>query len=147
MSVQSTRIKQSAQIRVGYVPLCDCAPLVMAQELGLFEKHGLRVRLCREAGWATIRDKILYGELDAAHALAPMVPAASAGLGSVAIPCLAGMVLNLNGNAITLSQTLWHAGARDGVSLRRVVRNGRSPLAFGVPFLYSAHHFILRPRL
>src|ERR1700694_4956410 len=64
-------------LRVGYVPLCDCAPLVMARELGLFEKFGLAVELSREVGWATIRDKIFYGELEAAHALAPMPMMAS----------------------------------------------------------------------
>src|SRR5258708_8525048 len=61
----------SRPLRVGFVPLCDCAPLVMAQELGLFAKHGLRVELSREIGWATVRDKSIYRQLDAAHSLAP----------------------------------------------------------------------------
>src|SRR5437879_1256114 len=97
----------SEPLRVGFVPLCDAAPVVMAQELGLFEKFGLRVRLSREIGWATIRDKVLYRELDAAHALAPMVFAASLGLGSVQTDCVSGLVLSLNGNAITLARSLW----------------------------------------
>src|SRR5882672_4939688 len=96
----------SRPLRLGFVPLCDCAPLVMAQELGLFEKHGLRVHLSREPGWATVRDKIIHRELDAAHALAPMVFAASLGLGSARADCLTGLVLNLNGNALTLAQSL-----------------------------------------
>jgi ABC-type nitrate/sulfonate/bicarbonate transport system substrate-binding protein len=49
-------------LRVGFVPLVDCAPLVMAQELGLFARNGLSVQLSREIGWATIRDKIIYDE-------------------------------------------------------------------------------------
>ena len=57
----------------------------MAQELGLFHKFGLRVKLERQLGWATVRDKIIYGELDAAHALAAMPVSATLGLGS--IPC------------------------------------------------------------
>ena len=69
-------------LRVGFVPLADCAPLVMAQELGLFARYGLRVSLKRELGWATIRDKIIYGELEAAHSLAGMPIAATLGLGS-----------------------------------------------------------------
>src|SRR5258708_27066902 len=88
-------------IRLGFVPLTDCAPLVMAQELGLFRKYGLRVTLRRELGWASIRDKIIYGELDAAHAIAAMPLAASLGLGSVRCECLTALVLNLHGNAIT----------------------------------------------
>src|SRR5258708_5087793 len=67
-------------LRVGFLALTDAAPLIAAQELGLFAHHGLRVQLCREVGWATIRDKIIFGELEAAHALAPMLWAAQLGL-------------------------------------------------------------------
>ena len=130
-------------LRVGFVPLCDGAPLVMAQELGLFEKHGVRVHLRREVGWATVRDKIIYRDLDAAHALAPMVFAASFGLGSIRADCLTGLVLSLEGNAITLAQSLWEDGVRDGVSLRQLVRRRAEPMVFGIPFLYSSHHFLL----
>src|SRR4051794_12406868 len=70
-------------LRLGFVPLADCAPLIMAHELGLFRKYGLNVMLCRELGWATIRDKVIHGELDAAHALAAMPVAATLGLGSI----------------------------------------------------------------
>jgi ABC-type nitrate/sulfonate/bicarbonate transport system substrate-binding protein len=48
-------------LRLGFVPLNDCAPIVMAHELGLFEKYDLVVKLSREIGWATVRDKIVYG--------------------------------------------------------------------------------------
>jgi ABC-type nitrate/sulfonate/bicarbonate transport system substrate-binding protein len=133
-------------LRVGFVPLTDCAPLVMAQEIGLFRKHGLRVKLERELGWATVRDKIIYGELEAAHALAAMPLAATLGLGSVACDCLTGLVLNLNGNAITLSNDLWKRGVRDGGTLRAEIK--RSPrgkaLTFGVVFPFSSHRHLLR---
>ena len=64
-------------IRVGFVPLADCAPLAMAEELGLFAKFGIDVELHREVGWATIRDKIIHRELEAAHAPAGLVVAAN----------------------------------------------------------------------
>src|SRR6266513_2229453 len=64
--------RHHAPLRLGFVPLTDCAPLVMAAELGLFRKYGLEVVLSRELGWATIRDKVIHGELDAAHALAAL---------------------------------------------------------------------------
>src|SRR6266852_236561 len=131
-------------LRLGFVPLCDCAPLVMAQELGLFEKHGLKIHLSREPGWATLRDKIIYNELDAAHALAPMVFAASLGLGAVQTACVSGLVLNLNGNAITLAQSLHAACASKGETLKEHVRRRDEPLILGIPFLYSSHHFLLR---
>src|SRR4051812_30239982 len=72
-----SRSDTSRQIRLGFVALTDCAPLAMAQELGLFQKYGLRVVLEKELGWASIRDKIIYGELEAAHALAAMPLAAT----------------------------------------------------------------------
>src|SRR4051812_45177225 len=104
-------------LRVGFVALCDCAPLVLAQELGLFAKYGLRVQLSREIGWATIRDKIIYRELDAAHALAPMALTACLGIGSIQAPALTGLVLSLNGNAITVATSLRTQEVTDGPSL------------------------------
>ncbi len=131
-------------IRLGFVPLSDCAPLVIASELGLFDKYEVRVRLSREIGWATIRDKICYGELDAAHALGPMVFAAGLGLESPQIDCLTGLVLNRHGNAITLSKPLWESARQYGGSLRGFLRDRREKLVVGIPFLCSSHHFIVR---
>lgn len=133
-------------LRLGFVPLTDCAPLVMAQELGLFKKHGLDVRLSRELGWATVRDKIVHGDLDAAHALAAMPLAATLGLGSIACDCLTALVLNQHGNAITLSADLWKRGVRDGKTLREeIVRSRRERMfTFGVVFPFSSHRHLLR---
>lgn len=134
------------RLRVGFVPLMDSAPLAMAHELGLFQKHGLRVTLSRELGWATIRDKIIHRELDAAHALAAMPAAASLGLGSIACQCLTGLVLNLNGNAITLSNDLWRRGVRDGKTLRAEILSSRreKTFTFGAVFPFSSHRHLLR---
>jgi ABC-type nitrate/sulfonate/bicarbonate transport system substrate-binding protein len=139
-------VLKSKPLRLGYVPLIDCAPLVMAQELGLYTKYDLRVTLSREPGWATIRDKILYGDLEAAHALAVMPFAATMGLGSIRSDCVTGLVLNLHGNAITLSQELRQRGVRDARTLRgEIERNrGRKSYTFGVVFQWSSHNFVLR---
>lgn len=133
-------------LRLGFVPLTDCAPLVMAHELGLFRKYNLRVALHRELGWATIRDKMIYRELDAAHAVAAMPFATTLGLGSVRSECLTALVLNLHGNAITLSNDLWKRGVRDGASLREEIIRTRhdKTFTFGVVFPYSSHHFLMR---
>jgi ABC-type nitrate/sulfonate/bicarbonate transport system substrate-binding protein len=138
--------KKKPALRVGFVPLTDCAPLVMAQELGLYKKYGLNVALSRELGWATIRDKVIHKELDAAHALAAMPIAATLGLGSVACDCLTALVLNLNGNAITLSTDLWKRGVRDGKTLREeIIRSRREKTyTFGAVFPFSSHRHLLR---
>ena len=140
------QIRRHAPLRLGFVPLTDCAPLVMAAELGLFRKYGLEVVLSRELGWASIRDKIIYGELEAAHALAAMPVAATLGLGSIPCECLTGLVLNLHGNAITLSSDLWRRGVRDGATLRQEIIRSRKTktFTFGVVFSCSSHQFLLR---
>jgi len=136
----------SNTLRLGFVPLIDCAPLVMAYELGLFAKYGLNVELRRQPGWATIRDKILYGDLDAAHALAVMPFAATLGLGSIRNECVTGLVLNLHGNAITLSRELRQRGVRDARTLRAEIERcrGNKTFTFGVVFQWSSHNFLLR---
>ncbi len=133
-------------LRVGYVALTDAAPLVVARELGFFARQGLRVELSREVGWATIREKIIYRELDAAQALAAMLFATQVGAGSVPCDVLTALVLNVHGNAITLSEALWQAGVRDAPSLRDEARrrSGERKLVFGVVFPFSSHHLQLR---
>jgi ABC-type nitrate/sulfonate/bicarbonate transport system substrate-binding protein len=139
-------LHKSKPLRLGFVPLIDSAPLVMAQELGLFAKHELNVQLLRQPGWATIRDKILYGDLDAAHALAVMPFAATLGLGSIRDECVTGLVLNLHGNAITLSHELRQRGVHDARTLRAEIERcrGHKTFTFGVVFQWSSHNFLLR---
>lgn len=139
-------IRQMKPLRVGFVPLIDAAPLIMARELGFYERYGIQVNLSREIGWATIRDKIIFGQLDAAHALAAMPFAATIGQSCVACDCLTALVLNLNGNAITLSNTLRERGVRDENSLRQIIELNRNErrFTFGVVFPSSSHHYLLR---
>jgi ABC-type nitrate/sulfonate/bicarbonate transport system substrate-binding protein len=144
MSLRKNQQSRQRPLRLGFVALCDCAPVVMAEELGLFSKYGIAVELRREVGWATIRDKIIYGELDAAHAPAGLVVAASCGLGSIQSECVTGLIISLNGNAITLSDALWKQGVRDGKSLRNEIVRGKPTHVFGIVHSYSAHSFLLR---
>lgn len=133
------------RLRVGFVPLVDCAPLVVAFELGLFAKYGLDVKLCRELGWATVRDKVIYGELDAAHAVAGLALAATCGWGSVASPCVTGMILNTNGNGITLSNLLYAQGVHDAKSFKRFLQcDAKTIPTLGTVSPFSSHNFLLR---
>jgi ABC-type nitrate/sulfonate/bicarbonate transport system substrate-binding protein len=145
-SSKSDSAARGRPLRVGFLPLTDAAPLIVAQELGFFARRGIRVDLSREVGWATIREKIVYGELDAAHAPAPMLWDVRLGLSSTPCPVLTGFVLNLHGNALTLSERLYIEGVRDSASLRDVVRSrrGERRLTLGVVFPFSSHHLHLR---
>ncbi len=139
-------LSSSRPLRLGFLPLTDAAPLIVAQHRGLFQARGLNVQLQREVGWATIREKIIYGELDAVHAPAPMLWATQLGLGCAPCDVLTALVLNLHGNALTLSRALWDAGARDATTLLAHARERRrdQPLTLGVVFQYSSHHLLLR---
>jgi two-component system, oxyanion-binding sensor len=133
-------------LRLGFLPLTDAAPLIVAHEHGIFARHGLDVTLQREVGWATIRDKIIYHELDAAPAPAPMLWSAHLGLGCAPSRVLTALVLSLHGNALTLSQALREEGVTNAASLRPVAkaRRGERRLTFGVVFPHSSHHLLLR---
>jgi len=92
-------------VKLGFIPLTDCAPMVIAKELGLFAKYGVDVQLSKEASWAVIRDKILNGELDGAHCLFSMPFSVYTGIGGKAgSEMRIAMTLNNNGQAITLSK-------------------------------------------
>lgn len=136
---------RTAAIRVGFVPLLDAAPLLVAEELGLFEKAGVPVKLCREMGWGTIREKVVYGELDATHVPGGLL--FSILFGTHAPPCEVStdFILNLQGNAITLSKRLWSKGVRDGQTLKLMIRSEapHKPV-FAVVSPFSSHHFLLR---
>lgn len=91
-------------IRLGFIPLTDCSPIVMAKEYGLFKKFGVNVEVSKEASWANVRDKILTGELDGAHCLFGMPFSVYTGVGGKAgSEMKIAMMLNVNGQAITMS--------------------------------------------
>ncbi|MFT5622878.1 MAG: ABC-type nitrate/sulfonate/bicarbonate transport system substrate-binding protein [Bacteroidia bacterium] len=138
----SIRSSRTPAVRLGYLRLLDAAPLIVADSMGMFLDVGLDVELSREVGWATLRDKLAFGDLDVAQALSPMPFFMQLGIGVTKTKIITGMVLNCNGNAITLSRDLHEEGVTDGDSLRRYVKSGFRPrkLVFGVVSLYSSHY-------
>jgi ABC-type nitrate/sulfonate/bicarbonate transport system substrate-binding protein len=133
-------------LNVGFAATIDCAVVIAAQELGLFRDYGLSVRLRREVGWATIREKLLHEELDAAAAHASMLFSIYCGIGVVRRSCLTGLLLGFNGSAITLSKDLWNMGARDAASLGKIIQEhkGKRTFTFGVVLELSSQNFNLR---
>ncbi|NJD08068.1 MAG: ABC transporter substrate-binding protein [Methylococcaceae bacterium] len=146
---------EQTRLTLGFIPLTDCAPLVVAREKGLFRKYGLEVELSRQVSWANIRDKVAVGALDGAHMLAAMPIAISLGLGEIKTPIVAALSLDLNGNAITVSKDLYRrmaeadpealADGRDSSrALAKVVAAGRDPMHFAMVFPFSTHNYLLR---
>ncbi len=135
----------SQVVRIGFIALTDCAPLIAADALNLFEKHGVEVELSREVGWATIREKILYRQLDAAHAIAGLALSLRMGLDGLPCKAIAPFVFNLNGNAITLGMDLWRRGVRDSTTLNKLIRSTAQRLyTFGIVARSSSHNFLMR---
>ena len=146
-------------LRLGFIPLSDCAVLAVAQERGFFRRHGIEVVLSREVSWANIRDKVAVGALDGAQMLAGMPLAAAVGIDPVRSPLITAFSLGLNGNAITVSNDLWArmlATDPDGMAarpitagpLRRVIdadrSAGRPRLRFAVVYPFATHNYELR---
>jgi ABC-type nitrate/sulfonate/bicarbonate transport system substrate-binding protein len=129
---------EKTHLRLGFVALSDAAPLAAAKILEFGHGHGLTLELCRQPSWAAVRDKLLSGEIDAAHALYGLVYGAQLGIGGPQGDMAVLMVLNRNGQAITLSQTLaeqWRAG-RD---LRTVLASLGRPAIFAQTFPTGTH--------
>ena len=150
---------ETRSVTLGFNPLLDCAPLIVARDKGFFRKHGLDVMLLREPSWASLRDRVALGVLDGAHMLQAMPLAATAGLGGLKVPMLSACVLNLGSNGITVSTELWDQicavdakAANDTLAttsaLAAIVAERRKaaapPLTFAATFPYSSHNYELR---
>ena len=131
---------QLKTLRVGFIPLTDCAPLVMAVVKGFDKKHGISLQLSKEASWAAVRDKLTSGELDAAHALYGMIYGLQLGVAGRAHKMANLMTLNQNGQAITLSRQLRDMGVSDAQSLRqKVAASPAGTYTFAHTFPTSTH--------
>ncbi len=135
-------------VKLGFIPLTDCAPLVIAKEMGFFAKYGVDVQLSKEASWAVIRDKILNGELDAAHCLFSMPFSVYTGIGGKAgSEMKIAMVLNNNGQAITLSKDFCGlVGFRDLKNVAKAIKavKARKEVTFAMTFPGGTHDMWLR---
>lgn len=143
---------EKTKLKLGIVPLTDCAPIVVAKERGFFAEAGLEVEISREPSWANIRDKVAVGALDGAQMLATMPLSLTLGLGALKEPALAVMALNYGGNTITLSEGLCRRmEAKGGLTAKALkavlVENrlaGLEPPTFAMVYPISTHHLELR---
>ena len=137
-------------IRIGFLPLIDAAPLIVASELGYFDDEGLDVELEPQIGWGNVRDRLTYGQLHASHAPLGIVPASVAGLEHYDQPLLVLMGLGAGGNAITISRELADVGTNggaNGAAPARWRRHLKRALNLAYVFSVASHHFLLRELL
>ncbi|MGE0225252.1 MAG: CmpA/NrtA family ABC transporter substrate-binding protein [Acetobacteraceae bacterium] len=140
-------------LRLGFVPLTDAAPLLVAEVKGFFHRHGLSVSLAPSPSWSALRDRVVFGVYDGAHILGPMPLAIGLGLGGVHARLHVTATLGRNGNTVvlggTLSEKLGEAGfpltATDFAAvLRRRAQAGREKVRLAVVFPFSSHNYLLR---
>jgi nitrate/nitrite transport system substrate-binding protein len=127
------------EVRIGFMPLTDCAPVIMARELGFDRRHGIRIVPSRESSWAAVRDKLCSGELDLAHALYGLVYGVQLGVGAAARDMAVLMTLNRNGQGLSLSRRLADAGVRDLETLARHLRRESRLHTFAQTFPTGTH--------
>jgi nitrate/nitrite transport system substrate-binding protein len=125
---------EKKDLSVGFIPITCATPIIMAEPMGFYAKHGLNVKVRKAAGWAMVRDWAVNKEVDAAHMLSPMPLALTLGAGSPAVPFYMPAVENINGQAITLA--LKHKGVKEAKDMKG--------FRFCVPFTYSMHNYLLR---
>ncbi len=125
---------EKKDLKVGFIPITCATPIIMAEPMGFYRKHGLAVQVVKASSWAMIRDLSINGETDATHMLSPMPLAVSLGVGSQSVPYVMPAVENVNGQAITLH--IKHRAVKTAAEMKG--------FKFGVPFDYSMHNFLLR---
>ena len=133
---------EKTTVRIGFMPLADCAPVVMASVLGFDEKYGVRFELSRELSWTGMRDRLTGGDIDAAHVLYGLLYGLQMGIGTRARRMAVLMNLNRNGQGITLSRAL-AARAPDGAALAHLVREEGLRPTFGHTFPTGNHAMFL----
>lgn len=125
---------EKKDVSIGFIPITCGTPIIMAEPLGFYKKHGLNASVKRAAGWAMIRDWTVNKEVDAAHMLTPMPLAITLGVGSVPTPIYMPAVENINGQAITLH--VKHKDVKTAADMKG--------FRFCVPFDFSMHNYLLR---
>lgn len=127
------------EVKIGFIPLTDCAPIVVAAEMGFDKKYGIKIVPSKEASWAAVRDKLVNGELHAAHVLYGLIYGVQMGVGGKQKDMSVLMALNNNGQGITLSNQLKEKGVKDGKSLKRVMDNENRDYTFAQTFPTGTH--------
>lgn len=143
---------KGVMLSVGFIPLVDAAPLIVAQEMGFAAEEGLALDLVRAPSWSSLRDMLAFGRVDAAHMLAPVPIATALGLGGANTPLSVLSVLSVNGNVIGVNNAL-AARLRDnghgfgfddaGDAGTALIAASEERLHIGVPFPFSMHAELL----
>jgi nitrate/nitrite transport system substrate-binding protein len=140
---------EKTDLTLGFIPLTDCAPLIIASEKGIYKKYGLNVRIKKMASWGATRDAIQKGEIDAAHILLGMIVGSSLGVGDVAapvkkVPMSVLQCLNLNGQAITIKKAMLDANVKTPADIKKQITEKGTKFTFAMTFPPGTHAMWMR---
>jgi nitrate/nitrite transport system substrate-binding protein len=158
-AAQSSKLEKT-DLKFGFIKLTDCAPLVIAKEMEFFEDEGLYVTIEAQSNWKILLDRVITGELDGAHMLAGQPLAATIGFGTRA-HVVTAFSMDLNGNGITLANSIWEEMKKANPSLRKdpierplqasllkpvvdQMNAAGNPMKMGMVFPVSTHNYELR---
>jgi len=136
---QGSDAPEKKEVKIGFIPLTDCASVVVASVMEFDKKYGIKIVPSKEASWAAVRDKLVNGELDAAHVLYGLIYGVQMGIGGPKKDMAVLMNLNHNGQAITLSNQLKDKGALDGAKLKRLIDSEKREYTFAQTFPTGTH--------
>ncbi|WP_202369670.1 CmpA/NrtA family ABC transporter substrate-binding protein [Pseudomonas sp. MWU318] len=138
--VNGSDAPEKSVINLGFMALSDCASVVVAATQGFAQPYGLTINLKRQASWATLRDKLVSGELDVAHSLYGLIYAVHLGIGGVAPSDMAVLMgLNQNGQSLNLSHGLQQLGVTSPEALDWQAHQTRAKLTFAQTFPTGTH--------
>ena len=130
---------EKKEVKIGFIPLTDCSSVVIASVMKFDEKYGIKITPSKEASWAAVRDKLVNGELDAAHVLYGLIYGVHLGVSGPKKDMAVLMNLNHNGQAITLSRKLYDRGVKDGASLKAFIDKEKGEYTFAQTFPTGTH--------
>jgi nitrate/nitrite transport system substrate-binding protein len=136
---QGSDAPEKKEVRIGFIPLTDCASVVMASVLKFDEKYGIKIIPTKEASWAGVRDKLVNGELDMAHVLYGLIYGVHLGVGGPKKDMAVLMTLNRNGQGLSLSKKLADKGAVDLQSLAKLMNTEKREYTFAQTFPTGTH--------
>ncbi|MBE9137352.1 ABC transporter substrate-binding protein [Nodosilinea sp. LEGE 07088] len=113
---------ETPNIKLGYIPIVESAPLIIAQEKGFFAKYGMTgVEVSKQANWASARDNVTIGSggggIDGGQWQMPMPHLISEGIitNGQKVPMYVLAQLVTQGNGIAVAGL--HAGKGLGLDL------------------------------
>ncbi|WP_254431916.1 CmpA/NrtA family ABC transporter substrate-binding protein [Azonexus fungiphilus] len=130
---------EKKEVRIGFIPLTDCASVVMAAVNKFDEKYGIKIVPTKEASWAGVRDKLVNGELDMAHVLYGLIYGVHMGIGGPKKDMANLMTINNNGQGLTLSKALADKGATDLNGLVALMKKEPREYTFAQTFPTGTH--------